>query len=177
MKTNPGRGGKGGRGSGRRQYISNIIDKNKEKKQKLEVTDNQTWEEIDKDYHDEPLSSIQNNLKSILKEPNEDTEYSKINSYLNNRNDESIGTIDDEIIKTIATWNNEFNNSIGQIYTVQVSIKILKEKEGDDDDLIFEEIAGSSAKFIIAWMKKQLITGVVHNTTNEIIDDICAFNQ
>ena len=26
-------------------------------------------------------------------------------------------------------------------------------------------------------MKKQLITGVVHNTTNKIIDDICAFNQ
>jgi len=77
-------------------------------------------------------------------------DYSKINPYLNNRNDESIGTIDDETIKTTATWNNEFNNSKGQIYTVQVLIKILKEKEGDDNDLIFKEITGSSTKFIIA---------------------------
>jgi len=53
LKTNPGRDGKGRRGSGHRQYISNIIEENKEKKQKLEVTDNQIWEEIDEDYHDE----------------------------------------------------------------------------------------------------------------------------
>ena len=38
-------------------------------------------------------------------------------------------------------------------------------------------LAGSSAKFIYQWIRKELITGVVMSTTNKLIDDICAFEE
>ena len=130
---------------------------------------------MDEDHYNEQYDLIQNNLTSIIDELNEEKDYSVVNPYLNKPNDESIGTVDDETIKTTSTWNNESNEGKGRMYTVQVLVKLSKEREKDNEELIFEDITRSSSKFVTSWMKKKLIIGVVHNTTNEIIDDICAF--
>ena len=48
----------------------------------------------------------------------------------------------------------------GQVYVVQVSIKLSKEESDLDNDIALEETAGASTKFIMPWMKKNLIKGV-----------------
>ena len=137
MQITPGRGGKGRRGSGRRQYIPSNSE-SKEKKQKIEEINDKTWEEMDEDHHNKQYDLIQNNLISIIDESNKEKDYSIVNSYLNKPNDESIGTVDNETIKITSTWNNESNEGKGRMYTVQVSVKLSKEREKDNEELIFD---------------------------------------
>ena len=69
------------------------------------------------------------------------------------------------------------NEEIGQFLTVQVSIKLSQEESNLDNNMVFEDTAGASTKFIIPWMKKDLIKGVRHNKLKEVIDDIYDFRS
>ena len=61
--------------------------------------------------------------------------------------------------------------------TVQVSTKLSSEIAQIDEDEVFEEVVGASTKFIVSWLNKQMITRVVHNEYNIIIDDISGFTS
>ena len=101
----------------------------------------------------------------------EDSQENQDNNKLNNQ---SIGTLEDA---SFVTTTNMHNEEIGQYLTVQVSIKLSQEESNLDNDIVFKDTASASTKFIIPWMKKDLIKGVCHNELKEVIDDICDFRS
>ena len=60
---------------------------------------------------------------------------------------------------------------------MQLSIKLSKEESDLDNDIALEETAGASTKFIMPWMKKNLIKGVCHNELNSVFDDTYDFRS
>ena len=100
-----------------------------------------------------------------------DEEIEEVNT--NKVNDNSVGTIYDQIINTI----NDNNQSSGKFLTVQVSTRLNENEIELDEDELYANIAGASTKFIIPWMNKKLITGILHNILNVVTDDICGFNS
>jgi len=64
-----------------------------------------------------------------------------------------------------------------QSLTVQVSIKLNQEELDLNEDMVFEDTAGASSKFIIPWIEKKLIKGLRHNKFNAVFDDICDFRS
>ena len=169
-----GRGG-GGRGGGRASSnLSTIYStlNQIEKKQRVDSkTIKETWEDMNENQQDEIFTqhygALEKNLeKDLTTMMDEDLQEENNDNELNNQ---SVGTIEDASIATMNTNNEE----IGQFLTVQVSIKLSQEEI--DEDIAYEDTAGASSKFIIPWMKKNLIKGVRHNKRNEVIDDICDF--
>ena len=172
----PGRVGRGGRGGGHKQLTSTHMKVPQEKKQKLDAPLDDAWETMTDKQHDEQLKSIQQNIDSIIN--NQDEEMKDDNSSeQSKKTDASVGTIDDGSIQTTTTINQNINVGEGQLHTVQASIKLPKDNEETDGDMLFEDIAGASSKFICHWMNKKLITGVLQNASNVIIDDVYAFNE
>ena len=129
------------------------------------------WEDMNENQQDEIFTqhygALEKNLeKDLTTMMDEDLQEENNDNELNNQ---SVGTIEDASIATMNTNNEE----IGQFLTVQVSIKLSQEEI--DEDIAYEDTAGASSKFIIPWMKKNLIKGVRHNKRNEVIDNICDF--
>ena len=56
-------------------------------------------------------------------------------------------------------------------------MKLNRNEVDTYEDVLFKNIARVSSKFIILQIHKKLIKGVCHNTTNDVIDDICEFNS
>ena len=46
-----------------------------------------------------------------------------------------------------------------------------------EDEDIFDNTTGASGKFVCHWIRRELITRVLHNKRNKVIDDICIFND
>ena len=108
-----------------------------EKKQKLNtLADEGGWESMIKQQHEEQYLALQKNLNLIVNNHDEEMAYndndinseklSKDNELNSKGKDDSVGTIDNSTINTKET-NEYFKNSIeGQLYTMQVSIKLTK---------------------------------------------------
>ena len=54
-------------------------------------------------------------------------------------------------------------------------MKLPNEKKDIERETLFENVSGASTKFVYHWLKEKLITGVSHNTTKEVTDDMFAF--
>ena len=158
----PGRGrGGGGRGRTTRKNLITAHARNlqQEKKQKVHENQPDDWEEMD------------DNRKSLSEMMQEDDQEMDLE---NKSTEPSVGTIGD---KSFNSFDDHVCNQGGQCLIMQASTKLGKEMLENDDDEIFEDIAGASAKFIVKWLSKQLITGVVHNECDIIIDDVCGFRS
>ena len=144
------------------------------KKQKTDDdNENESWETMSDNQQNEMYHQHYKSVEKIIDEDKdmEDLDKDQIN-------DKSIGTIDDYTINTMSDFSDDpYNPTRGKFLTVQVSTKLNNEERELDEEEIFENIAGSCAKFIMIWMKEKFVTGVIHNESNKITDDICGFNS
>ena len=58
-----------------------------------------------------------------------------------------------------------------------MSIKSKNEDRELNEDKMCENDAGHSSKFIIIWLKENLMTGALCNEINIVVNNICGFNS
>ena len=172
-----GRGG-GGRGQINRKNTKPSYTQNdqQEKKQKITNTysNDSNWDEMSEVQQNEQFETHYGAMKESIETMMEENNNGKENENENKSIAPSIGTIGD---RSLNSFEDHVCEKGGVSLTIQVSTKLSVEMAKMNEDEVFEEIVGASTKFIIAWLNKKMITGVIHNEYNIIMDDICGFRS